>query len=89
MSPGRRKTLWGVVERVLTPCQRRALLGVTVEGKSCSQLARELGVRPSSVLRAARRGRERLRRALALLDYDAGRCYNGDKKPPAGGRAGG
>lgn len=64
LPPRRRRALWRTVYAALSPCQQRALLGHVVEGKSYAQLARELGVHRSTVLRNARRGMARLRRAL-------------------------
>ena len=53
-----------VLERELTPCQRRVVEGIYVQKLSQSERARRLGVHRSTVSRTLTRAKERLRRCL-------------------------
>lgn len=53
-----------VMEHELTETQRRAIEGYFFEGRSMRSMARELGVNPSSISRAIRRGLDRMARCL-------------------------
>ena len=53
-----------VMEHELSETQRRAIEGHFFEGRSISDLAREQGVRPSSVWKAIQRGLRRMARCL-------------------------
>ncbi len=53
-----------VMERELTPTQRRAVEGYYFEGRTIRAMAAEQGVHPSSVCRAIKRGLKRMARCL-------------------------
>lgn len=59
-----RRNLRRAREQELTPCQRQVLDMHFEQEMSVTQIARELGVNPSSVTRALQRAKERLRRYL-------------------------
>ena len=61
---GRARRVARAIEGELTPCQRRAICGKYMEGKTVTQLARELGVNKSTVSRTLKRGEKRLKRSL-------------------------
>ena len=60
----RKRWLWRALERELTPLQRETLIACVVQGRRCSDVARERGVNRSTVWRTVQRAKARLRRAL-------------------------
>lgn len=59
-----RRNLRRAREQELTPCQRQVLDMHFEREMTVTQIARELGVNPSSVTRALQRAKDRLRRYL-------------------------
>ena len=59
-----RRRIRAVMERELTETQRRAIQGYYFEGRSIREMARQQGVRPSSVWKAIQRGLRRMARCL-------------------------
>ena len=64
------RALHEVIDRELTPRQREMLLMRYYECKRASQIARELGVHPSTVTRTLRRAEEHIRKSMRFyFDY--------------------
>ena len=53
-----------VIEEELTPCQREVLIAYYIQDMNMVQIARERGVRVSTVSRTLHRAEEKLRRYL-------------------------
>ena len=64
MTERQRRAFWRLVYQTLDPGQQRALLGHVLDGKTYAQIAREVGVHRSTILRRARAATALLRVVL-------------------------